>query len=69
MTDTIRPWVEASFETFGTERSCFGTNWPVDKMYSDYRTRIAAYWDIVAQYGADEQAAFLAGNADRVYRI
>ena len=47
----------------------FATDWPVDRMYSDHRTLIAADRDIVAQYDAEEQAAFLAGNAERVYRI
>ena len=55
------------------ERSChmtdFGTDWPVDRMYSDQRTLIAAYRDIVAQHGADERAESLAGTAERVRRI
>ena len=34
--ESIRPWVMTCIEAFGVERSFFGTNWPVDRLYSSY---------------------------------
>ena len=34
--ESIRPWVMTCIEIFGVERSFFGTNWPVDRLYSSY---------------------------------
>lgn len=67
--ETIRPWVEESIEIFGTSRSFFGTNFPVDRMYSDYATLIAAYREIVSQYSDAERHALLHGNAEAFYNI
>lgn len=67
--DTIRPWVEASIEIFGVSRSFFGTNFPVDRMYSSYADLISAYREIVSQFNESEQHALLHGNAERFYRI
>jgi predicted TIM-barrel fold metal-dependent hydrolase len=67
--DSIRPWVMHCIEAFGIERSFFGTNWPVDKLFSDYGTVVDAYAEIVADFSPDEQAAMFSGNAERVYRI
>lgn len=67
--ETIKPWVEACIEIFGTERSFFGTNWPVDKMYSTYQELIDAYRELMDDYSESEQAALFHANAERVYRI
>jgi len=67
--DSIRPWVLSCIEAFGTGRSFFGTNWPVDRMYSSYADLIAAYREIIADFSRDEQEALFSRNAERVYRI
>lgn len=67
--DSIRPWVETSIEAWGTERSFFGTNWPVDRLYSSYGDVVTAYAEIISGYSHDEQAALFSGNAERVFRI
>jgi predicted TIM-barrel fold metal-dependent hydrolase len=66
---SIRPYVLGCIEAFGVERSFFGSNWPVDRMYSDYQTLIDAYAELVADFSPDEQTALFSGNAERVYRI
>ena len=68
-TESIRPWVEACIDVFGTERSFFGSNWPVDKMYSTYAELADAYRSLVSGFSVDEQHALLHANAERVYRI
>lgn len=67
--DSIRPYVLGCIEAFGTHRSFFGTNWPVDKMYSSYAEVVDAYTEIIKDFSADEQQALFSGNAERIYRI
>jgi predicted TIM-barrel fold metal-dependent hydrolase len=67
--DSIRPWVMACIEAFGVERSFFGTNWPVDRLYSSYGDVVDAYAQIVSGFTHDEQVALFSGNAERIFRI
>jgi predicted TIM-barrel fold metal-dependent hydrolase len=67
--DSIRPWVLACIEAFGTERSFFGTNWPVDHLYSSYGDVLAAYEQIIADFSLAEQEALFSKNAERIFRI
>lgn len=67
--DSIRPYVLGCIEAFGVERSFFGSNWPVDRMYSTYETMLDAYVEITSGFSEDEKVALFSGNAERVYRI
>lgn len=67
--ESIRPWVLHAIETFGVERCFFGTNWPVDRLFSSYDAVVAAYREIVRDFSDAEQGALFARNAERVYRI
>ena len=67
--ETITPWVESCLEIFGIGQSFFGTNWPVDKMYSTYGEVIEAYRAIVDGLSGSERTAVFSGNAEKVYRI
>jgi predicted TIM-barrel fold metal-dependent hydrolase len=66
---TIRRWALTVIETFGVERSMFGSNWPVDSLYSDYRSVAAAYHKLIAELSTDEQHLLLHLNAERVYDL
>ncbi len=67
--ESLRPWVLACIEAFGAERAFFGTNWPVDRIYSSYGDVLDAYAAIVADFTDAEQRALFAGNAKRIFRI
>jgi predicted TIM-barrel fold metal-dependent hydrolase len=67
--ESFRPWVMTCIETFGVERSFFGTNWPVDRLYSSYGDVVDAYQAIISGFSQDEQVALLSGNAERIFRI
>lgn len=67
--ESIRPYVLGSIEAFGTNRVVFGTNWPVDRMFSSYPDVINAYAEIISGFPLAEQAAMFAGNAERLFRI
>jgi predicted TIM-barrel fold metal-dependent hydrolase len=68
-TDSIRPFVRETIEIVGTRRCLFASNFPVDRLYSDYRTLWSAYDTITADLSADERADLFERNARRVYRI
>ena len=67
--DSFRPWVLTCIETFGVERSFFGTNWPVDRLYSSYGDVLDAYEEIIKGFSRDEQVALFSGNAERIFRV
>ena len=68
-TASLRPYVLGSIAAFGTGRVVFGTNWPVDRMFSSYPDVINAYADIIAGFAQHEQVAMFSGNAERLFRI
>ena len=67
--ESIRPWVLACIETFGIDRSFFGTNWPVDRLYSSYPDVIDAYAEIIKDFSDNDQGKLFSGNAERIFRI
>jgi predicted TIM-barrel fold metal-dependent hydrolase len=67
--DTIRPWVEECLECFGINRCMFGTNWPVDSLYSDYGTVLNSYKNILSNLSDEEQRKFFYQNAVHYYRV
>jgi predicted TIM-barrel fold metal-dependent hydrolase len=67
--DSIRRWVLTCIELFGVQRSFFGTNWPVDRLYSSYGDVLDAYEGIVADFTEAEKNALFAENAERIFAI
>lgn len=69
--ESIRPWVLHCVEAFGVDRAMFGTNWPVDILYSTYLRQIDAYRTILVDAGLSttDQEKLLYRNAERLYRI
>ena len=47
----------------------FGSNWPVDSLYGDYKKLIAAYRSIIRDFQANEQIKLFSQNAEKFYRI
>ena len=67
--NSLRPWVLGSIEAFGVDRVVFGTNWPVDRMFSSYPDLINAYAAIIGGFTKDEQTKMFSRNAERLFRI
>lgn len=67
--DSLRPFVRGPIEWFGPDRAMFGSNFPVDRLMSDYDRLWDAYRALIADLSLDEQRAVLRGTAERVYRI
>jgi predicted TIM-barrel fold metal-dependent hydrolase len=67
--ESIRPLVLACIEEFGVQRSFFGSNWPVDRLYSSYGDVLDAYAEIVSGFSEGEQRALFTENARRIFKV
>jgi predicted TIM-barrel fold metal-dependent hydrolase len=67
--DSLRPWVHTCLDAFGPERSFFGTNWPVDRLYSSYGDVLDAYRELISDLTPAEQRAVFSENARRIFRL
>jgi predicted TIM-barrel fold metal-dependent hydrolase len=67
--ESIRPIVEACIETFGAERSMFGSNFPVDKLHRSYREIWQAYERISVGLSERQQELLFGDTARNFYRI
>ena len=67
--NSIRPYVLHCIETFGVDRCIFGTNWPVDSLWSAYDDVVDAYTEIVAGFTDGERAAMFSKNAEALYDV
>jgi len=65
-TEDFRPIVEVVLEQFGEDRVMFGSNFPVDKLYSEYAKLTSAYRQLIPEE-QHEQAFRL--TAARFYRL
>ena len=54
---------------FGADRCLFGSNFPIEKIWTDYASLVAAHRQALTRLTAAEQIAILHGNAARVYRM
>jgi predicted TIM-barrel fold metal-dependent hydrolase len=68
-TETIRPFVEHAIEAFTPERAMFGSNFPVDRLYSDISTLYGAFDTLTSDASDSERRDLFAGTAARLYRI
>ena len=68
-TDSIRPFVLGAIDAFGTGRAMFGSNFPVDRLYSAFDVLYGAFETIVEGFSPAEQDQLFRANAERWYRI
>ena len=68
-TESIRPFVLETIDIFGVDRSMFASNFPVDKIYSDFATLYRAFFEITRDFSPTEKAKLFHDNAERLYRI
>jgi predicted TIM-barrel fold metal-dependent hydrolase len=54
---------------FGAERCLFGSNFPIEKLWTDYRSLIEAHLAATRFLGTDERDANFNTTAGRVYRL
>jgi L-fuconolactonase len=63
------PYLDVVFETFGTERLMFGSDWPVCNVAGGYDKMIGIAQNYTAKLSANEHADFWRNNAITFYRL
>lgn len=66
---SIAPWIRHCLDVFGPDRCAFGSNWPVDRLYSSYDAILAAYRASVNHLSDTQQHDVMHRNARRLYRL
>jgi predicted TIM-barrel fold metal-dependent hydrolase len=54
---------------FGARRCLYGSNFPIEKLWTDYASLLKAHRDAVAGFDESDQRAILHDTAARVYRL
>jgi predicted TIM-barrel fold metal-dependent hydrolase len=67
--DVMGPIIAATVEIFGAGRCLYGSNFPIEKLWTDYRTLYHTFRASIAHLDEAEQHAILYGTASRLYRI
>lgn len=65
----IKQRVEATVDLFGAERCMFGSNFPIEKIWTNYTALIDAFKQATEAFGGDVKEAIFNTTAERVYRI
>jgi predicted TIM-barrel fold metal-dependent hydrolase len=68
-TASFRPLVFEALECFGADRCMFASNFPIDRLHSNYSTLWHAYADITSGLSAGERDNLFVHNAARCYRL
>lgn len=68
-TSSIRNFILSGIDIFGVERCMFGSNFPVDKVMSNYDTLYQSFKEIVRDFSIGEKEKLFFSNADSIYRL
>ena len=66
---SIRDFVLMAIDIFTPQRVAFGSNFPVDKLYTDYQDLWRAYLNITADFSKSERERMFAGTAEAFYKL
>jgi predicted TIM-barrel fold metal-dependent hydrolase len=67
--DVMAPIVKETVEIFGANRCLFGSNFPIEKLWTDYRTLYLTFRKAIEHLDESDQHAILHDTAARLYRI
>ena len=67
--DLMRPIIADAVALFGAERCFYGSNFPIEKLWTDYATLYRTFRTAIALFSESEQAAILHDTAARLYRL
>lgn len=65
----VETMIRRTVAIFGAERCMFGSNFPIEKIWTEYRELFDAFIAGTAGLGETEREAIFRGTAERVYRI
>ena len=67
--EKVRPFISSALDLFGVDRCMFASNFPVDKVYVDYKTLYQYYDDATQHLDAEQRQKLFKSNAEKYYRI
>jgi predicted TIM-barrel fold metal-dependent hydrolase len=67
--DVMGPIIKETVDIFGAERCAYGSNFPIEKLWTDYGTLYRTFREVIDHLGESEQRAILHDTAARLYRI
>jgi len=67
--DELYPYLETAGEFFGTERLCFGSDWPVCLVAGKYDEVLGTVKHFLEQVSVTEQGRVLSGNTLSFYKL
>ncbi len=65
----IADMVQTTVEIFGARRCMFGSNFPIEKLWTSYGALFSAFRKAAAKLSAQQQNAIFKNTAARIYRI
>lgn len=66
--EVIGTVVDGAVDILGSGRLMFGSNFPIEKLWTSHAALIAAHRAAVAKHGTDAEADIFWNTADRIYR-
>ena len=63
------PISKETVDICGTERCVYGSNFPIEELWTDYRTLYRTFREAIDHLGESDQRAILHDTAARLYRI
>lgn len=67
--DDVKDIVNYCFDIFGVERCLFGSNFPVESLYTNFEQMMAVWLALTSAFSEHERDQFFYVNAQRFYRI
>ncbi|MDQ1528722.1 MAG: L-fuconolactonase [Actinomycetota bacterium] len=67
--DSMRALLNGALDAFGSERICWGSDWPISTKFDDYGEIWSGAAALIAELSASEQRDILFGTAARTYRL
>jgi predicted TIM-barrel fold metal-dependent hydrolase len=67
--ELMRPVILETVEMFGPNRCLFGSNFPIEKIWTSYAELLAAYQSVLADFSLQERNEIMGNTAATVYSL
>ena len=67
--DVMGPIIKETVDIFGADRCVYGSHFPIEKLWTDYRTLYRTFREAIDHLGESDQRAILHDTAARLYRL
>ncbi|MGJ8678835.1 amidohydrolase family protein [Paraglaciecola sp.] len=65
----FKPYFDQVYQTFGSQRMMWGSDWPVLNIQSDYISWLELSQEFASEWPEDEKQAFWSGTANQFYQL